>query len=56
MTLSDICERIYSKRGQYAVMDFITAYLPEIEWDYCEPCEIVSPVDRGCCLVCGSVI
>lgn len=54
--LSETCERIYTERGQDAVFAFILAEHPEVEWRWCEPCEIISPADPTdlSCLVCGS--
>ena len=54
MKLHEICERIYSKHGQGAVMDYIVTNHPMVPWSYCEPCETDSPMDDGACLVCGS--
>lgn len=53
--LSDLCERIYAKGGQYAVYDFIEENYPKQPWAWCEPCEAKSPRDTDyACLVCGS--
>ena len=54
--LSETCERIYTERGQDAVFTFINSEHPEVEWRWCEPCEINSPADPAdqTCLVCGS--
>ena len=55
MKLHEICEAIYSDRGQDAVMDYILAHHPTTPWQYCVPCEIDSPMDDSVCLVCGSL-
>jgi len=53
--LSELCEAIYTKHGQYAVYDFIVKEYPEQGWGWCEPCESKSPADTDyACLVCGS--
>jgi len=53
--LSRICQKLYEKDGQSAVFDFILDTHPHITWEWCEPCEIDSPVDSDkTCLVCAS--
>lgn len=58
-TLYEICEDLYSRKGQSAVYDYINKNHPEVEWRWCEPCEANSPADptdQKTCLVCGSLL
>jgi len=55
--LYEWCERLYEKGGQSAVIDFVLEYHHEQPWDYCQPCEVQSPVTAEAepvCLVCGT--
>ena len=57
--LSEWCERIYSRDGQSAVIDYILEHHDEQPWGYCEPCEANSPITtekEPVCLVCGSLV
>jgi hypothetical protein len=51
----DICVKLYIKKGQTGVEDFLL----QIGWEdyaFCEPCEAREPIDKhgGYCMVCGS--
>lgn len=53
------CSAIYEKHGQSAVFDFILENHHDQPWEYCEPCEMKSPVTEeadSACLVCGTVV
>lgn len=57
--LSEWCGRIYSRKGQSAVFDFILEFHPDQPWANCDPCEALSPrteEPEPSCLVCGSLI
>jgi len=54
MNIAEKCQEVYEASGQSAVFDYILSNHPETAWDYCEPCEIQSPMLDGDCLVCGS--
>lgn len=56
MKLEEICEEIYVSGGQYAVYDYVLEAHPDTPWADCGPCEALSPVNDGACLVCGSVV
>jgi hypothetical protein len=55
-SLSEVCQILYEKKGQSAVLEFVLNNFPEMEWLPCEPCEISSPIENGACLVCGSKV
>lgn len=55
-TLSELCYQIYNQRGQEAVFEYVEAKHPDLEWEYCAPCECRSPIWEASCLVCGSVV
>jgi hypothetical protein len=54
--LSDVCQRIYERQGQQAVLDACTG-VGGIDWKFCDPCEVASPMDPDddTCLVCGTL-
>lgn len=55
MNLYEKCVEIYEQDGQGGVLK----HCEEIgwkNWQYCEPCECLSPVENGTCLVCGSPV
>ena len=46
---------IYEAKGQFAVHDAAKDGTLKVDhWGYCVPCEIESPIEGGCCLVCGT--
>ena len=51
----DKCYSLYQKHGQDAVLEYAELYGDEVGvvWETCEPCEWVSPILDGECLVCG---
>lgn len=52
----DKAYEIYTDRkgGQFAVFDAVEdGILKATSWQWCEPCEIKSPILKGSCLVCG---
>jgi hypothetical protein len=53
--LSEECERIYIKFGQYGVFDYVRQHYPKTSWAWCPACESESPIDRDyACLVCAT--
>lgn len=53
--LSPVCEVIYEKGGQQAVLDFVKRYFPDTGVGYCAGCTVNSYMDLdGYCLVCGT--
>jgi hypothetical protein len=54
--LIEKCYIIYQQRGQSGVFEYIAKNHPQLDWKYCEPCEIESPVCDNECLVCSSPI
>jgi hypothetical protein len=50
-TITEIAYRLYRVRGQSAVLQFGKDL--ELPHAKCEPCEWVSPIQDGACLVCG---
>ncbi len=56
MTNYEKAYKIYEMHGQFAVHNAAeTGKLRVDLWGECEPCEIESPIEGGCCLVCGTI-
>lgn len=55
-SIYDKCLTAYEAGGQQAVFNLVLSEHPDTKWEYCEPCEIESPVADGTCLVCGSCV
>ena len=54
MTNYEKAMEIYEAKGQFAVHEAAMDGTLKVDcWAYCEPCEIDSPIEDGCCLVCG---
>ena len=55
MKLVKKCKKIYEKKGAIAVINYCNE-VNHAAWESCQACDLLSPLQDGNCLICGSTV